>query len=76
MIERQLFKRTVTGEERRRAAELEGMKDVAILEFPTLQLGRVKILAFNVYAELAQKNGVLKVKSQGRVETIAENVQD
>ena len=76
MIERQVFKRTISGEEKMRAAELEGMKDIAILEFPTLQHSRVKILAFNVHTEISQKNGVLTVKFRDRVETIKDEVHD
>ncbi|PQD97041.1 anthranilate synthase component I [Pradoshia eiseniae] len=75
MKERHVFRRTISGEERARAAELEKMKGIAILDFPSLQHGRVRILALNVHAELSQKNGIMTVKSRGRVETVTEDAQ-
>ena len=77
MLERQVFERMVTGEEKRRACNLEGMKGVTILEYPTLRHGRrMRVLACNVYAELTQKNGVLTIKYQDRVETIKDDPHD
>ncbi len=75
MKERHVFRRTISGEERARAAELEKMKGIAILDFPSLQYERVRILALNVHAELSQKNGIMTVKSGGRVETVTEDAQ-
>ncbi len=76
MRERQVFKRMISGEERQKAYALERMKDVAILEFPTLEHGRLRILAFNVHAEVVQRDGILTVKSKGATEIISEDAQD
>lgn len=76
MRNRQICRRTISGEDRQKVNVLQQLKDVVILEFPTLQEERVRILAFNVYAELTQKNGILTVKSEGRTEIITEDVQE